>query len=381
MITYRQADHRDMENIIDFINMVFSMLRVPHNFEEMLPKVYDQKYEKADIHVVAEDEEGRLCGCLGMYTFPLKVGATTLKVGYLGSMAVHKRARGQGVMGELMNQQIRRASELELDMIVLGGQRQRYQYSGFETVGHAYCYTISRSNVRHVFANVDSKGICFRQMTAEDTSFALDLYNQQPVCGARSADNFLDSLQSYRNAAWIIEKDGSPVGYLCASSDHKNIEELVIASEEDYPAVIKAWVSNHSLINVHVTVAPHDRPLNTLLSHICEGYSIVPNCMLRIMNHTRVIAAYMELQNRVHPLCDGHVSINWDGVGLVDVSVVNSGISVSIAGIDDSQPKLNDREAVQLLFGANRFAAPACAAETPTNWFPLPLCIGCPDSF
>ena len=73
MIEYRWADAQDLDNIIDFINMVFSMLRVPHNFETLLPKVYGKGFRIADIHVVAQ-EEGRICGCVGMYEFPLREG-------------------------------------------------------------------------------------------------------------------------------------------------------------------------------------------------------------------------------------------------------------------------------------------------------------------
>ena len=106
---YRLANGRDMDALIDFIDMVFSMVRVPHDFEAILPKVYGPGRRRPEIHVIAEDDEGRLCGCLGMMTYPLRVAGRTLRVGYLGSMAVHPRARGQGVMGELLRRQIARA--------------------------------------------------------------------------------------------------------------------------------------------------------------------------------------------------------------------------------------------------------------------------------
>ena len=38
MIEYRFANSEDMDEIIDFINMIFSMLEVPHDFARMLPK-------------------------------------------------------------------------------------------------------------------------------------------------------------------------------------------------------------------------------------------------------------------------------------------------------------------------------------------------------
>ena len=77
MINYRLAEPQDMDGIIDFANMVFSMLRVPHDFAQLLPKVYAEPHLQADIHLLAE-EEGRLCGCLGMLVYPLRVAGETL---------------------------------------------------------------------------------------------------------------------------------------------------------------------------------------------------------------------------------------------------------------------------------------------------------------
>ena len=381
MINFRIANEQDRDSIIDFINMVFSMLRVPHNFEAMLPKAYSKELGRADIHVIAE-EDGRLCGCLGMHVFPMKVGDELLRVGYLGSMSVHPRVRGKGTMGELMRRQLQRGEEMELDMIVLGGQRQRYQYSGFETVGTAYVYNISRSNVRHAFSDVDSEGIAFRSMDNGDIEYCLDLYNRQPVCGARTKENFIAVLNSYRNCAWAIEHCGKLIGYLCAAGDNKHICELVTSDEDAVSAVVKAWITKHELINLRITAAPHDTSLNTLLSRICEGFSITPICMMRILNHQKVLSAYMKLKHQIEPLCFGKAVIEWEGAGCFALSVGEEGIAVRPAEEQIcAENRFTNTQALQLFFGCNRFAAPAARHEMPGNWFPLPFYIGEPDSF
>ena len=380
MITYRFADERDMESIIDFINMVFSMLRVPHNFEEMLPKVYGQVNRHPEIHAIAE-EDGKICGCLGLHVFPLTVCGETLRVGYLGSMSVHPRMRGQGVMKVLMEMQIAAGKERGLDMMVLGGQRQRYQYYGFETCGGTFGYSISAANVRHALGDVDAGGLTFTPMTQEDVPYALALYSTQSVCGARTEKNFLDCVRSYREKPMTIRKGGERVGYLVTTQDGASITEILTGDAAMLPAAVKGYALYSGARSLHVDAAPHDARLSEALAPICEGYTIAANSMLSVLNPAKVIGAYMRLAQTIAPLADGALTLAMGERGTVRIAVENGEISVAPAQ-GDAQITLDAREAHQLLFGFNRFAVPAQARHAaPANWFPLPYHIPEPDSF
>ncbi|MBR3794463.1 MAG: GNAT family N-acetyltransferase [Clostridia bacterium] len=380
MIQYRLANDKDMDRIIDFINMVFSMLRVPHNFETMLPKVYGKDARLADIHVIAEEEDGRLCGCLGMYEFPLRIGDATLRVGYLGSMAVHPRVRGQGTMGTLMQKQIERGVERGLDLMVLGGQRQRYQYSGFETGGATYLYSISRANVRHALVRAQDEGMVFAPMTQEDVPAALAIYNRQMVAGARRQDNFIATLVSYHKRAWSVKRDGVLIGYFSAAVDHAQIGELVMAEDDMVLPAIKAWMNAKDVRLLHVAAAPHDATLNRLLALICESCSITPNCMIRVLKPENVLPAYMKLKGSYEPLENGELILGWEGLGAYRLCVEESSITVEKT---DKEPEiqLSGIEMHRLLFGHNRFGVPQAGSIAPRSWFPLPLHIAEPDSF
>lgn len=380
MINYRLAEKRDMESIIDFANMVFSMLRVPHNFEEMLPKVYAAPNLQPEIHIVAE-EDGRLCGCLGMLVYPLRVAGETLRIGYMGTMAVHPRVRGRGTMGTLMEKQIERGKELGLDMLVLGGQRQRYARHGYETCGATIGYSISAANVRHAMTQVDTNGLCFAPMQQEDVSFALSLYEALPVSGARTAGNFLACVQSYREKPYMITKQGEPAGYLVTSQDGQRITELVMKDEMWILPAIKGYMEEKGMRSLRVDAAPYDAKLNGLLAALCEAYTVSPNCMLRLLNPERVIAAYMKLRAGIEPLEDGRLVLSCGELGKVEIAVADG--EVAVCGTD-AQPELelSDQQAAMLLFGYNRFGVPVdIRGKTPKSWFPLPLHIPEPDSF
>lgn len=380
MIRYRLSRSSDMEGLIDHINMIFSMLRVPHNFEEMLPKVYGKELRIDDMHVIAEDEEGRLGGCLGMLVFPLRVCDTVLRVGYLGSMAVHPRVRGQGTMGTLMQKQIERGYELGLDMMVLGGQRQRYQRSGFETGGASYVYSISRSNVRHALADMDASALTFRKMVQDDVPQMLALYDRQIVAGARRADNFIATLKSYRREAWTVLLHGEPAGYISATADGQTVGEIIMDDVSMILPAVKAWMGMKEVKNLHISAALYDRELGEQLAPICESFSLNPNIMIRVLKPETVLPAYMKLKNTMASLTEGRAVIGWEGVGALEFGVHHGEITVKAT---DEVPAdwLSQIEFHQLLFGYNRFAAPKMNATIPENWFPLPVHIPDPDSF
>ena len=380
MIHYRLSNSSDMEGLIDHINMIFSMLRVPHNFEEMLPKVYGKELRIDDMHVIAEDENGRLGGCLGMLVFPLRVCDTVLRVGYLGSMAVHPRVRGQGTMGTLMQKQIDRGYELGLDLMVLGGQRQRYQRSGFETGGASYVYSVSRSNVRHALADTDVSALTFRKMIQDDVPQMLALYDSQLVAGARREDNFIATLKSYRREAWTALFDGEPVGYISATADGGIIGEIIMKEPALVLSAVKAWVAFKEVKNVDISAALYDKELGELLAPICESFSLNPNIMIRVLKPETVLPAYMKLKSTMQPLREGRAVIGWEGVGALEFCVQDGEISVKRS---EETPKdmLSQIEFHQLIFGFNRFAAPKVKEYIPENWFPLPVHIPDPDSF
>lgn len=380
MITYRIADERDMESIIDFANMVFSMLRVPHNFEEMLPKVYAAPNLQPEIHVIAE-EDGRLCGCLGMLVYPLRVAGETLRIGYMGTMAVHPRVRGRGTMGMLMEKQIERGKAMGLDLLLLGGQRQRYGRHGYETCGQTYGYSISTANVRHAMTQVDADGLCFAPMQQADVPFALSLYNAQSVAGARTEGNFLDCVRSYRERPYAVSRGGEALGYLVTSQDGLRISEIVMKEAALLLPAIKGYMQEKGLRSIRMDAAPYDTALNGLLAPLCEGDSVTPNCMALMLHPQRVIAAYMKLKAQLQPLADGRLLLGCGEAGTVEIAVKDGKADVRCTQ-EEAQLALSGQEAAMLLFGHNRFAVPEKARyAAPEGWFPLPLHIPEPDSF
>lgn len=169
MTEYRLARPQEEADVLDFINMVFSMHSQPHDFAALLPKVYAHP-GFARYHYVAV-EDGHIRGTVALLPLTLRVEENcALKAGYIGSVAVHPYSRGAGHMKALMRMALTDAEAQGYDLLALGGRRQRYAYFGFKKGGQRLTFSLNSDNVRHAMADVDEDAVRIREVTdAQDT--------------------------------------------------------------------------------------------------------------------------------------------------------------------------------------------------------------------
>ncbi|WP_411328959.1 GNAT family N-acetyltransferase [Blautia hansenii] len=137
MITYRKALPKDFPHILDFLNMVFSMSHCPHDFRQLLPKIYKEGQEQKSIHYLAlENEEIKACVCVVPVT--LYCGNKTITCATVGSVSVHPYSRGKGYMRKLMHMAIQDMKKNNISMSTL---------SGLRNVSAKYCYAAHESRL------------------------------------------------------------------------------------------------------------------------------------------------------------------------------------------------------------------------------------------
>ena len=379
MLEFRFAKTEEMPDVIDCIDLVFSHLQIPHDFEKILPKCYGEGRDFSHVHAVAL-RDGRVRGVLGCYPVTQTMAGETLHAGYLGSMAVHRHERGSGAMKVLMQMQIDRAAETGLDMLLLGGQRQRYEYHGFYPCGCNFRYYVSSPTVRHGLRDVEPT-LDFEKLT-EDSEYiaaALEMYNRQPVSGARTLDDFVPACRSYWSEPWIILQDGAPVGYVVSSMNGDSVSELVVSDDALLPKAVKSWWVKRGLTKLHIAAAPYCVALNRFLASFTEGYSTGhDSMMMRLYNPERVIRAYMKLKNSLETLNDGVLKLKLGDHPTLKLEVANGEVSVEPTE-EEADLTLSMEEGVHLLFSFNRFSAPK--VSVPAGWFPLPMAVATPDTF
>ena len=379
MITYRKARPEDRAKYIDFINMVFSMTWIPHNFKTLLPKVYGDGRETDDMQNIAVDENGNVRALIAVLPGTMRALGQTLRTGYVGSVSVHPFARSEGHMKALMKMAIEGAQAEGIDLMLLGGQRQRYEYFGFTPGGVSVRYEVGQSNVRHALRDVDASGYAFVPMETADTALvdaAHALHEAQPVHMDRPRADFVCILQSYGLTPFVILKNGAFAGYLVASGGLDEFAELKLTRPEAYAAVIKAWMAEKGVKPLKLVAAGYDVPLNRALSAFAEDASIEGGQQLRVLNWPNVLRALLPLSGGVNPLSGGALSMWIDGQPLT-VTVRGGAVAVTESAPADA-PRWTGKEAQWRLF------APLAAYEgqiAPVDWLPLRLYIDTPDHF
>ncbi len=353
--------------------MVFSQNSVPHNFKTLLPKVYGDDAKDHSIHHVAK-QNGRIRAVVAMLPEKLRVLDRTLNMGFVGTVSVHLYSRGEGHMKVLMQQMTEDAKARGMDLLVLGGQRQRYNYFGFEQAGTNVRYRIDANNIRHCLKDIDVSDVTFERLS-EDKPEALDfvhaLAQKLPVACERPRDELLARLQSWRKLPLLVRIDSEPAGYIVG-----DVTEVVLTSESLLPKVLKAYMEALKLKELQISVAPHETERMRILSTLSGNRSIGHVEMVNVLNWQRVLEAYLRLKSDYTRLTDGRVSIGIDGEYFT-ISVENGVPSVTKTdyAFDCEMTKL---EAERLVFDIE---GALCPNPRFGNWFPLPFPMTSVDTF
>jgi len=378
MTEYRFARPGEEEDILDFINLVFSQSHAPHSFDRLLPKVYGHD-DHASLHALAI-REGRIRAAVAMLPLTLQVDEShALKAGYVGSVSVHERYRSEGHMKALMEMTMERAREEGYDLLALGGQRQRYGYWDFEGGGVCITFSVTAANIRHALGPVDAGLIRIRPVTEAKDPLLPALYalscSQQMICRRRK-DRFLEIMQSWNHTLYALENafDGSLAGYICGNSGY--IAEMVLQDDEMLYPVLKAFMADKR--NVQIRVPFHMTRRAEQLKAIAEGYSLSDTQRFCILNFPRVLECALAFKCSFRSLEDGRFVFEITGRGRYALAVKDGRVTVSETG-DAPENTFTPRQAVQFFF--TPYSGLMAEGRLLRSWLPLPLDIPSADGF
>ena len=289
MIEMRWARPTDREAIIDFIDYVFSKAHQPHDFATLLPKLYGDDADTTQHHFIIL-EDGRIVASILAYPVAATLNGQRIMTIGVGSVSVHPRARSRGYMQHLLGAVDQRAAETDAAYAVLGGQRQRYGYSGYSFSGMHMNGELTTDNVRHALRSADTAGYTLAPMTQEHVPAALALHQAQPCFCERSEADFLRILRSWTSSPYAILHDGTLVGYaaLRESDEPCHVGELN-AADTHLPAALKLLSGRFG--DLAITCAPWQTALAGILSEICDDFSISCDHAYKFYHPERVHAA------------------------------------------------------------------------------------------
>ena len=309
MTNFEVSRPEDAAELLDMLNLTFSMAHCPHDFRKVRPQAYLHPETSPAVHYIAR-EDGRIRAAVAVYPETIAIGGETLKIGMVGSVSVHPYSEGKGYMKALMKLALEECDR-EFDLTALGGQRQRYGYFGYQPLGVTPVYRVNSRNARHALAGADASGIRFDEITAEKPQWlacAQKLHDAQPVHVLRPADKFIEFATSEGNPFYAILRGGEMIGYGIGA-----IRELVLRSEADLFPVLKAWFAAGRSDAIEISAPVYNFARCRALNLLCESSRVQPNDLFRLNRYARVLDVLLRFKSRYFPLADGRVVVAVQG--------------------------------------------------------------------
>ena len=294
MLEKRWATPEDKNDIIDFIDFVFSKAHRPHDFATLLPKLYGTQADTTAHHFLIK-EDGKILAAILAYPVEMTIAGEKLMSIGVGSVSTHPRARGRGFMDDLLAAVDEHAKAYNADFAVLGGNRQRYGYYGFDLAGCHVNSTLLKTNAAHAFKAADTAGLSLIPMTDEHVDFAASLHASQPSFCERSKEMFITILRNWNNNPMAILRDGKMIGccVINPTSGGQFVSELLLKNESDCPAVLRYMSDTYGTLSIQTP--PWHTERVKLLTSVCQSFSLSPNHMMKFYQPDRVKAALQKL--------------------------------------------------------------------------------------
>jgi len=364
------------DDLMDFLNYVFGFNGNDSDFKKLLPKLYNKEYDPTYCNYVVT-ENGKLKAAVGSYEYGYAVGDKQLKYRGIGNVAVHPYSRSKGYMKDCMNMAIDEMIKDGIDFSILGGQRQRYGYWGYELGGLSYSFNIDATNLRHAFRDIPLEDLEIVTVEKADTELldaVYSLYLSHPILTIRTQEAFYDICTSHFCTIHAFLRNKECIAYCLSHKDGLN--ELTLADKCDFDTVIRNYVKK--VKTAKFSIPMWDTELITAASRICEYSSATNNYFYCIFNYKNVISALLSYQAKIHPDCSGTCNLlihGYTGDCCLKLTVNNGETCVEDISLDTKDViELDKLDAVSFLLGLyshKRAALPV----TMRPLFPLPLCI------
>ncbi|MGN1345999.1 MAG: GNAT family N-acetyltransferase, partial [Eubacteriales bacterium] len=345
------------------------------DFKKLLPKLYNPECDPCHANYVVT-ENGRLKAAIGAFDSVLSVGGEELCCRGIGNVAVHPYARSKGYMIDCMNMALSDMVRDGVDFSILGGQRQRYGYFGFDAIGPEYHASINATNLRHVFRNVPFTELEILDVTADDADLLDQMYalhNTRPEHTVRPREKFFDIARSWCTTVHAVRKDGAFIGYFVGG-----LKELTLADPADFNDVVRNYVRSYG--SVDMSIPAWDTVTLEAAMKICEHTELGTCDMFNIFNYEKVVGALLRLKTTVEELADGVLTLYIHGyAGDCRLRLTVKGNAASVEPCDGPcDLELSHMEAMQLFCGLH---SPYTRRLSPAirSWFPLPLYVESAD--
>ena len=367
----------DMNALSRLLNTAFTGDPDSRHFEEGLPKMWVDDDAHMQKHI-AVFEDGIMAGAVGIYPYDVSIGRKKLRFATVGNIGVLAEYRGRGYMKLLMDAAMEELTAQSIDVSRLGGLRTRYEHYGYEMCGTNYTVRLSRRNASE--AGFDTSAITFSPIgpdDADELSFVRRMYGMGEIACDRGDDTDLyRTLCAWKNRPYLACRNGTPIGYLCASPDGASIAEHGAPDARCHTEMLCAWVLQGEAYEIRAELYPWDTDLCRFVMAICETFTAAPATQCKILSWDRFADALLSLKSAQTALPHGAAVLGIDGWGTLVMEADETGAR-AYRGDRIPDDTVSPLTAARILFG---MTPPALCAPLSDNnnrllssWLPLPF--------
>ena len=368
-----KEDEKELLEMIDDVFFSEDDEATKRNFLELLPSLYKEQYNPGYNNLIIK-EDGVIKAAIGCYPREVTAAGRSLRVMGIGNVAVAKDARRKGYMVELMNLAVEIMKNEDYDYSLLGGDRQRYGYFGYEPIGYGQRFSINRNNIDHVAGKDFETAFTAKEVTEADTETVdkmVELYKSLPYHMNRTRENFLDVLRSWRSVPYAAFENGEFKGYF-AVQKFGGLQELKAVKVEDTLSLIDCAMKVIGTESVGFTIPVFDTDFCDCMIKICSGSALNNADMINIFNFRKFIEAFLAIKAQRMNLCPGTLNVLIHGYKRDEnLAITVDGKNVTVTETDAKPDiELEHHRAIDMLggmFSKDRNSLPAFAQ----GWFPL----------
>ena len=347
------------------------------SFLTLLPKLYKNKQEACGNNFCVM-EDGVIKGAVGLFPMECMAAGQKLKVGGIGNVAVAKDARGAGHMKTCMKLCLEQMMADGTDFSLLGGQRQRYGFFGYELAGVSYEFHLNEGNLYRELGKGYAHPFTARKATREETLFFEKLLAYlrsfpQYTLYKENTDMF-DVFSSWGVAPYIVFDGDKMVGFFAANRYQKGVHDVIAFEVKNMFGVCIAAMDTLHIHGFGFRAPVFDTELCEFCAAHTDGVNVSHVDMINIFNYENFIRGFLGVKASYETLCDGEITLLIHGVRCdeqLQIAVKDNKITVAPT-TEKPDMELEHRKAIRMLaslYSDDRRNLPA----NVRGWFPLPL--------
>ncbi len=375
-----RAPKEDYEQLMDMLDDVFFFEdeEPKRDFRSLLPKLYKEKYDPCYNNFVIKYGDV-IKGAVGLFSFDFMVCGSKIGVAGIGNVACTRDSRGNGHMTKCLEAALESAIQDGADISMLGGDRQRYGYFGYEPMGVNLRFHMTDRSLKLSGIDMDYK--CDAVEVKEGDTARIEkiqnLLRSQPFYPVREDEKLVDILSSWCNKPYAVEENGEFRGFFTMGNDG-GIGDFVPAEPEDWFKLILCAMRLGGRKEFNISAPEFNPKLAKLLSDACAGVHSAHVESMCVFNYKNVIEAFLKLKALSSRLADGKVTLLIHGKRCdekLEISVKDNEVCVCESE-NEADLELEHREAQRLIASVYSERRGELKPEIAA-WFPVPIyCYG-----